>query len=124
MSPSGKVYLATNGSSWVNTNPFTHSIIELSNDAYVAPTSIDEAKPSAEIVSVSPNPVALGQALTITLTQVDQARFELYDFSGRLMLKKQVFGSQDINLDVEAGVYVYKITGDNGRLTAGKLVVR
>ena len=45
VSPQGNIYLATNGSSWSNNNPFTHSIIELSNASFVGldqPNKMDQ----------------------------------------------------------------------------------
>lgn len=39
--PDGAIYLATNGASWSNTNPFTHRIVKIWNAAYVPVIEIE-----------------------------------------------------------------------------------
>lgn len=123
VSPSGKVYLATNGNSWANSSPFTHAIIELSNDAYL-PSATDELAHPAFDVKVFPNPVSQGQALTINVAQSQTCNVELYNMSGQLMLKKMIVGTGEIDLNTRAGVYYYRLINNNGLQVSGKLVVK
>ena len=122
ISPSGKIYLATNGNSWSNTNPFTHSIIELSNNAALS-NSVEMEK-SSFTVSLYPNPIAQGQSLVINASNVQNFRFEMYDLSGQLIMQKQILNSDKIEINTQAGMYYYRVTDDKGEQTTGKLVVK
>ena len=64
VSPDGKIYLATSGSSWRNTSPFTHTIVELSNKDFNASVSSQVAMKS---IVIGPNPVAVGESIHLTL---------------------------------------------------------
>ncbi|MFK7968848.1 MAG: PQQ-dependent sugar dehydrogenase [Bacteroidia bacterium] len=122
VSPAGKVYLATNGSSWANTSPFTHSIIELSNNAYM-PSSVDDLGDSGLSVKVFPNPLSQNQTLTISIDQAQHCNFELYNMAGQLVLKKAISETEHIDLQAEAGLYFYRLVNREGKQISGKLVV-
>ena len=119
ISPDGKIYLATNGASWTNTNPFTHSIIELSNDAFVSVknTILDQ-------VQIGPNPISSGGFLNLNLPYGLEADFTLYDASGRLVLSQNLKGSTNIRIDAREGLYLWRIATNKGISREGKLVLR
>jgi len=122
IAPSGKLYLATNGNSWANNNPFSHSIMELSNEAYVATFATDLEQPEFQ-VTVFPNPIAQGQTLTIKLAQSQQSNFELYNTTGQLVINEQITGDTKLDLDVEAGIYYYRFVSEDGMMKSESLVV-
>lgn len=124
ISPSGKIYLATNGNSWSNNSPFTHSIIELSNKAYV-PNNIKDKKKEKSEVSISPNPITPGQQLSVALPwHHGEATFCLFDISGRVILKKEVTNAKKILIDVLPGIYIWHLNLEKGVSAQGKLRVR
>ena len=121
VSPSGKVYLATNGSSWSNSNPFSHSIIELSNPLFV---STNENSLNQEFsVSIFPNPLPKNQVLNIFLPQSETFNFELYNISGKLIKKELIRNANTIEMNADTGMYFYRIINSNGEQVTGKLIV-
>ena len=121
VSPDGKIYLATNGASWSNTRPFTHTIVELSNKSYS--TSIEGVNDN-HAVKIGPNPVTIGQTLNLKVEEGTKGQFEVFDMTGRSILIKQVESSNEIHLNSSKGVYLWKVTLDNGRVEEGKLIVQ
>jgi glucose/arabinose dehydrogenase len=113
-----EIYLATNGASWSNTNPNTHSIIVLRppNDL-----GIDDQFKAA--ISVYPNPI--GNEFTINFTDnVLGNQFCLTDLTGRtifssLITEKVVrFNSTEL----KNGIYVLRVTMKNGTELTKKLI--
>lgn len=124
VSPDGKIYLATNGSSWTNNNPFTHSIIELSNNAYVPNAISSYANNMMDNVSIGPNPIVEGESLQLQLPLNEHYEFYLMDVSGRVCLKKDIYQENKIAIDVQKGIYIWRISSASGMYKGGKLVVR
>jgi len=120
VSPSGKLYLATNGSSWTNSRPFTHSIIELSNEAF---TGIKKAS-VLNIVKMGPNPISSGEFLNLKLSNNLNGIFTLFDISGRLVLSEDIEKVGKIAIHTQCGVYFYQIALSNGAFEIGKLQVK
>ncbi len=122
VSPSGKIYLATNGNSWSNTNPFTHSIIELSINAALSNSA--EMEKFTITVSLFPNPIIQGQSLLISAASAQNYSFELYTLSGQLIMQKRIKNMDKIDLNTQAGMYYYRVTDNIGGQLSGKLVVK
>ena len=122
VSPDGKIYLATNGNLWTNTNPFTHSIIELSNNSYV-PNATNDHTDLQRKVSIWPNPITTNQQLHIELPNGQQGEFIVYDQLGRACFTKDVTGSGKMNLKLNKGIYFWKLLFKDASYTSGKLVV-
>ena len=113
-----EIYLATNGASWSNTNPNTHSIIVLRppNDL-----GIDDQFKAA--ISVYPNPIR--NEFTINFPDnVLGNQFCLTDLTGRtifssLITEKVVrFNSTEL----KNGIYVLRVTMKNGTELTKKLI--
>ena len=119
VSPDGKIYLATNGDAWRNNNPFTHTIVELSNESYV---SLAEVK--LQDVQVGPNPLQAGESLHIQLPRAHKAVFTLVDVSGKEVLTTSLNGDSDFKPSLNPGIYLWSITLESGHQKDGKLVVR
>lgn len=116
--PEMEIYLATNGASWSNTNPNTHSIIVLraldnasigqldQNSAHIYPNPIQE------IVTIKINEYLLGSDVVIC------------DLSGRIVVESILSElSQTLNTNnLPKGIYEVKITTKDGRIFSQKIV--
>lgn len=120
VSPEGKIYLATSGSSWSNTNPFTHTIVELSNEDYNA--SLGGPQPYTR-VCVGPNPLSTGQQLKVTVPFNLSADLVLYDLFGRPVLTQSLNGTESLSINTISGIYIWKVKLENGEVQSGRLVV-
>jgi len=113
-----EIYLATNGASWSNTNPNTHSIIVLRppNDL-----GIDDQFKAA--ISVYPNPI--GNEFTINFPDnVLGNQFCLTDLTGRTIFSSLI-SEQVVRFNSTAlknGIYVLRVTMKNGTELTKKLI--
>lgn len=119
VSPNGKVYLATNGNSWANDQPFTHTIVELSNDDYV---SINEIKPSRKDI-IGPNPLRSGNPLMVRLSPDSKGELIVTDFQGRVLYHKETKGQIWHDLQIGNGLYIWSIQLEDGRRLGGRLLI-
>lgn len=113
-----ELYLATNGASWSNTNPNTHSIIVL--------RAIDNAslgQLNQHLAKVYPNPVQENVTIEITENLLG-ADISICDLSGRIVLVS-VLSELNLTLDTSnllKGIYELKITTKEGEFISRKLV--
>lgn len=121
VSPDGKIYLATSGSSWSNTNPFTHSIVELYNAAYI-PSAVAELSGTA--VKIWPNPLGKGQQLQLQLPLGTSGNFRIFDLSGKSVYNTEVFEENSLNIDLPQGLYIYHLTLSDGNVESAKLMFK
>jgi glucose/arabinose dehydrogenase len=78
--PAGNLYLATNGISWSNTQPFTHRIVRISP----AGSSVNAAQ-SLNSLQAYPNPAADGVWVSLSNAATQHSLIELRDIQGRLI---------------------------------------
>jgi len=126
VSPDGKIYLATNGASWSNSRPFSHSIIELSNTAYYSNdtnTSSITVNSTLDGIRVGPNPVVSGEALNLFIPRKEIGQFTMTDVIGRTVLSATVEGNAGMSTEGLNGVYFWKLSLENGVAKEGKLVI-
>ncbi|MEM9022808.1 MAG: PQQ-dependent sugar dehydrogenase, partial [Bacteroidota bacterium] len=91
VAPDGSVYLATNGFSFGNPNPFTHRIVRLWNPLA---TSIDETPESAQLsLVIAPNPVAGAFEVQFPESLVG-GTFEVVDVLGKVIHSGAVKATQ------------------------------
>ncbi len=111
MAPDGRVFLATSGTSWSNSNPFTHAIIELKNSDY----SVGIKDEMHRIrTSILPNPSNGSVRLSFS-EHLLQGDFKVYDLTGRVMDSGKVH-SKTMDLDLSnlvSGLYSISIDKDN-----------
>jgi glucose/arabinose dehydrogenase len=115
--PDKTIYLATNGASWSNTNPNTHSIIALRTQDF---TAVQELYHHS--VKIYPNPAVNEVTLEVNQDLVG-AEFALYDLAGRKVLIGSI-SSASQKLDIssfEKGSYVLKITDLSGKVLSRQL---
>jgi len=86
-------------------------------------TSISDHE-SQDQIGLYPNPVAEGQ--TTFTHSLDCKMINVYDLSGKLIVSINSMGlSTPVQLDLNAGVYLYRFLAENGSvLNTGKLAVR
>jgi hypothetical protein len=116
--PEKEIYLATNGASWSNTNPNTHSIIVLRalDDASIG--QLDQ-----HLVNVYPNPIQ--EIVTIEITEnLLGAAVVICDLSGRIVVESVLYELSQtlITNNLPKGIYEVKITTKDGGIIAQKIV--
>ena len=122
VSPDGKIYLATNGSSWSNTSPYTHKIIELSNPSYI-PSNL-KITGNAEMIKIWPNPIQKGEMLNITSEMSGNSNLLIYDLMGRIVLDVEFENNIQIQNKFESGIYCYIISNNGNKIKTGKISVK
>ena len=110
-SPDGRIFLATSGLSWGNTQPFTHSIIEIKNTNY---TNVSKPQAAAVQVAIYPNPTSNQSRLRIPQALIGQPYY-LYNHWGKVvcegLLKSETILDGSALVD---GVYLIHIPS-NGK---------
>lgn len=105
-----EIYLATNGNSWSNTTPNTHSIIRLKVTTFLSLNEDIESK-----MKIYPNPTDDFLNVCITAHNLNSSA-EITDFSGRL-IKSFKMESLNSSIDLSGlakGSYYLKITSEEG----------
>ncbi len=105
--PDGNLYLATNGTTWNNSQPFMHRIVKLSP---VQTTSVSEIQGQAEAV-VYPNPLSSESRLRLDASFIGSTA-SLYDLQGRL-LHTFALTETEMQLDLpwlQSGIYYLQLS--------------
>lgn len=123
VSPDGKIYLATNGTSWSNTRPFTHSIIELSNEDIKEPESVNEVD-DLHKATIAPNPIQSGKMLSVQFEHGIQGNLSVFDLVGKPVFSMAIKNESHIPIELVQGVYLWTMDFENGTQQAGRLVVK
>ncbi len=112
--PDGAIYLATNGDSWSNTNPFTHSIIKVWNDNYSGVG--DRENHLNKNIIVQPNP-ATGH---IEFSAPSGGSYKILETAGRIFLEGEATkGMNRVNIaTLPKGTYILMLGTDSGNSTA------
>lgn len=116
--PEMEIYLATNGASWSNTNPNTHSIIVLRALDNASIGQLDQNS-----VSVYPNPIQENVTIEITENLLGAALL-LCDLSGRIVVESVLYELSQtlITNNLPKGIYEVKITTKDGGIISQKIV--
>lgn len=111
--PEGELYIATNGASWSNVDPNTHTILKLQNQQQ--PTNIRENHWS-DYISVYPNPVNGMLNLAISDNSLTIKSIMLTDMNGKtIKVYQDVNSKQRYNVrSLSPGVYGLKIKTNKG----------
>lgn len=113
-----EIYLATNGASWSNTNPNTHSILVL--------RAIDDSgleTLSDEFVNVYPNPVHENFTVEISSNYIG-ATLAISDLNGRLVYSTKVNQQKTLidAVELAKGVYTLSISNDAQEVVMQRIV--
>ncbi|MBL4586232.1 MAG: PQQ-dependent sugar dehydrogenase [Flavobacteriales bacterium] len=103
--PDGRVFLATSGTQWANTNPFSHSIIELKNSAY-SPVGVEDQVVKLR-TGIYPNPS--NGNLEFTFSQhLLNGTITILDVAGKTLYTDVITGNKmKLDLSVLAsGLYI------------------
>lgn len=116
--PDNEIYLATNGASWSNTNPNTHTIIMLRTQDNSGLNETFSGK-----LNIYPNPVGAEFAVEVTENMIGKD-YIVSDLTGRVVLNGTI---QSLNQQIDAtalskGIYDFTVLGTNGGLISKKLV--
>lgn len=110
MAPDGRLFIATNGANWSNTDPFTHKIIELKNPNY-SPVGVNGQTQIAKLLVSSSE----GQIrIWVPETLVGQ-HFAISDMLGRT-LHTGTFNTRNFVLDgarLGSGSFIIRSIGNN-----------
>jgi hypothetical protein len=75
-----------------------------------------------EEISVYPNPLKKGQLLNINSMSQKSKTIQIFDISGRMVLNKNINGSQlDVSV-LESGTYIVKVEFEN-KISTKKLII-
>lgn len=113
-----EIYLATNGSSWSNTNPNTHSIIVLRPPNDLGMDEIDGSK-----IAIFPNPIATSFTVQFSGNTVGN-QISLTDMTGRMIYSAWIDSSSTVidSSHLNKGVYVLTVHSKNGKNYTKKLI--
>lgn len=113
-----EIYLATNGSSWSNTNPNTHSIIVLRPPNDLGMDEVDGSK-----IAVFPNPIATSFTVQFSGNTVGN-QISLTDMTGRKIYSAWIDSSFTVidSSHLNKGVYVLTVHSKNGKNYTKKLI--
>jgi len=120
--PDGRVFLATSGTSWTNTSPGTHKIIELKNPNYVGIPTFNAF--TKESIRVMPNPVDTHTTMVFSRDLIGR-QFELVDVLGKIVEKTTIDNEKYLwsKADLPSGTYFIRVKGEEFYATQ-KLIVR
>lgn len=117
-SPDGTIYIATNGESWSNTDPFTHSIISLKKTDET--TNSTEHLISLNTINVWPNPTNGYVNIEVDKASVGKP-LQIVDVSGKTIHEEVIkYSTQRISYHLSPGFYIVSVDG----VGYGKVLVR
>ena len=113
-----EIYLATNGSSWSNTNPNTHSIIVLRPPNDLGIDEVDGSK-----IAVFPNPISTSFTVQFSGNIVGN-QISLTDMTGRMIYSAWIDSPSTVidTAHLNKGVYVLTVHSKNGKNYTKKLI--
>jgi aldose sugar dehydrogenase len=118
--PQGEIYLATNGNSWSNTDPFTHSIIRIMPQNSTGTDNVESNSLSFHVVV----PEA-GNSLILDLQQsVEKASWKIININGQVMASGVAkSGQSTIQYNLTPGIYLFVVENQLERMTQ-KIIIR
>jgi hypothetical protein len=78
-------------------------------------------------VKVYPNPFTQNATIEVEGKEYNELQLTIYDVSGRVVLEKQAYSNNKIELsrgNLQPGVYFYQLLGDAALINTGKIVVQ
>ncbi len=117
--PNLEIYLATNGASWTNTNPNTHSILVLRTLDHTGLETLQQG-----YVHVYPNPIQESFQLEVS-PQYLGATITVLDLFGKTVYTSEVkqLKMTVANLNLNRGLYLLKFSNDSGEMVE-RIVLR
>lgn len=122
MGPSGEIYLATNGPSWANTEPFTHRIVKLWNPDYV---NVENNKTGrGEAVKLFPNPATFSFRVEVDAPLLGQ-QMKIYSMEGKLMFDQKIDSlvTTVTTRELSNGVFLFQVVNGQKTVYSEKLFI-
>lgn len=112
VSPDGRIFLATSGSSWGTSGTFTNTIVELKNSAYIATGIVDGNR--TKQTQIFPNP-SNGDLKLVFDEKLIGGNFSVTDRVGKIIFTGQVNTvQQELNLsNLASGLYLLQARSEN-----------
>jgi hypothetical protein len=90
---------------------------------------LDQTKVLGEVIQVKvyPNPFTQNATLEVEGEEYNELQLTIYDVSGRVVLQKQAYSNNKIELsrgNLQSGVYLYQLLGDDALINTGKIIVQ
>jgi len=118
--PAGELYLATNGASWANTDPFTHSIIRIKPQGS---TGFNETLPIKKLFHLTVTHTGNVMVATIDESTLN-APWKIHDLKGKLLMSGRATNLQfTIQQNFGPGLYFFTLENNIGVETQ-KFVIR
>ncbi|MDD3525591.1 MAG: PQQ-dependent sugar dehydrogenase [Bacteroidales bacterium] len=106
--PQGEIYLATNGQSWSNTQPFTHSIIKLTPQNSSSGQNLRATQKPFSLRSIS------GNLWLDAETSLMDSSWHIYDMAGRAVDSDTITArSMKIPFNSVPGIYFFNVNNTN-----------
>jgi glucose/arabinose dehydrogenase len=120
--PAGEIYLATNGPSWSNTEPFTHSIVKLWNPDYVGIENTETDKAGG--VKLYPNPATVSFYVEVA-PQMIGYQMKIYSIEGKLMFDQTIDSlvTTVSTHNLSQGVFLFNVLDAGKTVYAEKLFI-
>lgn len=120
LGPDGSIFLATNGPSWSNTEPFTHRIVKIWNPDFIQ--SSDRPIQREASVNVYPNPVK--DKLHIDLNN-NEYRLQIISGTGQVVVNQLLDSTHNVipTKNLINGIYIVVIGDVANPVFHGKIVV-
>ena len=120
--PDGEIYLATNGPSWSNTEPFTHSIVKLWNPDYVGIENTETDKPGD--VKLYPNPATVSFHVEVAPQMIGR-QMKIYSMEGKLMFDQTIDSlvTTVSTRNLSQGVFLFHVLDAGKTVYAEKLFI-
>ena len=120
--PDGEIYLATNGPSWSNTEPFTHSIVKLWNPDYVGIENTETDKPGG--VKLYPNPATVSFHVEVAPQMIGR-QMKIYSMEGKLMFDQTIDSlvTTVSTRNLSQGVFLFHVLDAGKTVYAEKLFI-
>lgn len=117
--PDQTIYLATNGSSWSNIDPGTHSIVSLKVAGNVGIQDAEKIK-----IGLVPNPANDQLQVEVSDQRATNAQLVVVDMNGKVLLQDQLTGGKTaIDLStVEQGIYLVTLELTDGTRAVKRFV--
>lgn len=122
LGPNKEIYIATNGASWANTDPNTHTILRLTPPSDTAANSISEIDYES-MYGLYPNPTS--NEVFINFLSKNLKQIEVYSALGVLVDKFNELNQKNVDVSrLSDGIYYFSFVHIDGKRVNRRLIVR
>lgn len=120
--PNKEIYIATNGASWANTDPNTHTILRLTPPSDTSANSISDVDDES-MYGLYPNPTS--NEVFINFLSKNLVQIEVYNTLGVLVDKLNELNQNKVDVSrLSNGIYYFSFLHENGKRINRRLIVR